>query len=159
MANFVQVSTDAGADYVPVEEEEEEEDLPELKDESETKIMAEADDSFVAKPFPRLEPANHPTVRELFARFASSGARFYPHATVVDLPSHRMESHRYRVFPEDNKLVSDPLPNDCILDDPVPGDSVNQEDVYSAYAFWDFCTHRVNVLQIIVNVYQPRSSQ
>jgi hypothetical protein len=160
MANFVQISTAAGADYVPADDFPElEEDLPELKDE--TKTMAEVD-GFI-KPFPRLEPADHPTVRELFARFKSSGARFYPHTTCVDLPSHRWDSYRYIVFPEDNKLKYDPLDSlssERILDDPVPeGDQVNQEDVYSAYAFWNLFIARANVLQIIVNVYKPCSSQ
>jgi hypothetical protein len=142
---LVPAVTEAGLDFIPAE------DVP-----TENKTMAEEDEPS----FPRLKPANHPTVRELFARFASSGAHFYPHMTCADLPSHRLEAHRYRVFPEDNKLVSDPLPDDCILDDPVPaGDQVNQEDVYCAYAFWDCFTHRANVLQIIVNVYRLRSSE
>lgn len=164
MANLVQVSTAAGADYVPAEdlhEREDDDDLPELKDE--IKTMAGAD-GFI-KPFPRLEPADHPTVRELFARFKSSGARFYPNVPVVNLPEYDVVAqYRYRVFPEDGKLTPDALlspdANNLrdILDDPVPGDKVNQEDVYCACAFWATSTERVNVLQIVVNLYQKCSS-
>ena len=150
-ADLVPAETDAGLDFIRAEDV-----LPETKT-----TMAEADD-IIKQPFPRLEPADHPIVRELFARFASSGARFYPHTTCVDLPSHQMVSYRYSVFPDDNKLVCDPLnemPSARILDDPVPGDQVNQEDVYCAYAFWNLFIARANVLHIIVNVYKPHSSE
>jgi hypothetical protein len=154
MARFVQVTTEAGdEDFVPSSDIPiNEDEPPELEDEKEKEWKAPD----------RPEPDEHPVVRELAARFASSGARTY--TFVGDLGTegdYDVADHYYLVFPEVNKLFPDPpawSSSALITEDPVPGpNKVNQEDFYNVHAYWVSCTDITNLLRIVVRVFRRRS--